>query len=130
MAESIKRYLIKEEIQSKFTSFYSSNIKEYYGIDNFYNRPVKMKTFELPEKEEAKRLAITLWEREIRLIRKAMRISGGNFLLQLLDGYIDYDYNKLHIISSKFGKTLNEWMNESHKLWFFNETTPDARKEI
>lgn len=59
-----------------------------------------------------------------------MGISEGTFLLQLLDAFIDYDKNKLNIISSKYGKSLIEWMNESQKLWFFNGLALDARKEI
>ena len=130
MTKTIKRYSIIEEIHSNYTSFQSDNIKEYYGMDDFYNQSVRIKTFRLPEKEEAKRLAITLWEREIRLIRKAMGISGGHFLLQLIDAFLDYDSDKLYIISTRYGKSLEEWTNESDGLWFLQDTNSKSRKEV
>ncbi len=130
MSKTTKRYFISEEIHSNFLIFQSEDIEEYYGIDELYNQLVRIKTFKLPEKEEAKRLAVTLWEREIRLIRKAMGISGGHFLLQLLDAFADYDSNKLYLISSRYGKSLEEWMNETNELWFLKDKNPKSRKEV
>lgn len=130
MTKTTKRYSLNEEIHSYFSTFQSEDIEEYYGIDEFHNQNVRIKTFKLPQKEEAKRLAITLWEREIRLIRKAMGISGGHFLLQLLDAFTDYDSNKLYLISSRYGRSLEEWMNETNSLWFLKDKNPKARKEI
>ncbi len=130
MTKTTKRYSIIEEIHSKYSSFQSEDIEEYYGIDEFYNQSVKIKTFRLPEKEEAKRLAITLWEREIRLIRKAMGISGGHFLLQLLDAFTDYDSGKLYLVSSRYGRSVEEWINETDGLWFLKDTNSKSRKEV
>ena len=130
MTKTTIRYSVTKEVHSNYSSFHSDDIKEHYGMDDFYNQSVRIKTFRLPEKEEAKGLAITLWEREIRLIRKAMGISGGNFLLQLLDAFINYDSDKLYIISTRYGKSLEEWMNEIEGLWFLKDTNSKSRKEV
>ncbi len=130
MSKITKRYTFSEEIQSKYSSFQSEDIEEYYGKDKFYKKSVRIKTFKLPEKEEARRLAITLWEREIRLIRKAMGISGGHFLLQLLDAFADYESNRLYLISSRYGKSLEEWKEEVDGLWFLKDKNPKSRKEL
>ncbi len=130
MTNTTKRYSIIEDIHSNYSSLKSENIEEYYGIDNFYNQSVRIKAFKLPEKQEARRLAITLWEREIRLVRKAMSISGGHFLLHLVDAFVDYDSEELYIVSTRYGKSLEEWMNEPDGLWFLQDTTAKSRKEI
>lgn len=130
MTKTTKRYSIIEEIHSNYSSFQSNDIEEYYGMDDFYNQSVRIKTFRFPEKEEARRLAITLWEREIRLIRKAMGISGGHFLLQLLDAFVDYESSKLYIVSTRYGKSLEEWMNETNGLWFLKDVNSKSRKEV
>jgi len=130
MTKTTKRYSIIEEIHSNYSSFQSDDIEEYYGMDDFYNQSVRIKTFRLPEKEEARRLAIILWEREIRLVIKAMGISGGHFLLQLLNAFVDYESDKLYIVSTRYGKSLEEWKNETNGLWFLKDTNSKSRKEV
>lgn len=124
------RYSLDDKIQSKFSYFSSEEIEEYNGFDNLYNQPVLIKAFNLPAKNEAQRLAITLWEREIRLTRKVMGSSGGSILLQLIDAFVDKESNRLYIILSKQGKSLEEWLFSTDTLWFLTDLNENTRKEI
>ena len=130
MTEINNRYSLGKGFQSNFSHYITNEIEEYIGYDNLLKQDVMIKTFKLPNKEEAKRLAITLWEREIRLTRKALGLNGGSRLLHLLDAFIEKDSNKLFIIHSKYGKSLEEWMEESNGLWFLNDLSPRSRKEV
>lgn len=130
MTEINNRHTLGKEIQSYFSRYITNEIKEYNGFDNLLKQNIIIKTFKLPDKEEAKRLAITLWEREIRLTRKALGLNGGTCLLQLLDAFIEKESNKLYIINSKYGKSLEEWMEDSNGLWFLNDFNPKSRKEV
>lgn len=125
-----KRYSLGEKIESKFTHFSSEEIEEYNGFDNLHKQPILIKIFRLPAKPEAKKIAITLWEREIRLTRKAMGSRGGNILLQLIDAFIDKESNKLYIITSKHGNSLEEWLFNEDSLWFLMDLNENTRKEI
>lgn len=130
MSEIAKRYSLGKKIDSIFSIFSSEIIEEYQGFDNLHQRPVTIKSFEIPKSKDAERLAITLWEREIRLTRKAMGLSGGSFLIPIIDAFIDKSLNKLFIITTLYGKSLEEWVNEGGGLWFLDDLTQDTRKEF
>ena len=130
MTEINNRYTLGNQIQSNFSQYITDEIEEYNGYDKLLKQNALIKTFKLPTKEEAKRLAITLWEREIRLTRKALGLNGGTRLLHLLDAFIEKDSNKLFIISSKYGKSLEDWMEDPDDLWFLNDLSPKSRKEV
>ena len=112
MSKIAKRYSLGKKIDSIFSIFSSDIIEEYQGFDNLHQRPVIIKSFEIPKSKDAERLAITLWKREIRLTRKAMGLSGGSILVPIIDAFIDKSLNKLFIITSLYGKSLEEWMND------------------
>ncbi len=124
------RYTLGTQILSSFSIFKTKEIEEFYGFDNVLKQDVLIKTYTLPTKEEAKRLAITLWEREIRLTRKALGLNGGTRLLNLQDAFFEKDSNKLVIVHSKYGKSLEEWMEHLDGLWFLKDLNPKSRKEV
>ena len=77
MSKIAKRYSLGKKIDSTFSIFSSDIIEEYQGFDNLHQRPVIIKSFEIPKSKDAERLVKTLWEREIRLTRKVMEEGYG-----------------------------------------------------
>lgn len=125
-----KRYDIKQKIQSNYGAFVSNEIDVFEGFDTLHKRPVIIKQFHLPHHDEAKRLAIALWEREIRLTRKAMASSGGKLLLDLIDALVDHQSNSLYIILKKQGKSLEKWSHDDEGLWFLLDSKEENRKSV
>lgn len=125
------RYEANKKIESRYSAFVSKEVELFHGFDQLHNnRPVLIELFRLPESKEAQRLAIALWEREIRLTRKAMASSGGEILLQLLDAAIDKDSNSLYIILQRNGKSLEEWAEGVDDLWFLLDSDEKTRKTV
>ncbi|MHA1147755.1 MAG: AAA domain-containing protein [Promethearchaeota archaeon] len=130
MSKIAKRYSLGKKINSIFSIFSSDIIEEYQGFDNLHQRPVIIKSFKIPKSKDAEILAITLWEREIRLTRKAMGLSGGSLLVPIIDAFIDKSLNKLFIITTLYGKSLEEWVNDGGGLWFLDDINQETRKEF
>ena len=114
----------------KYSPYFSDEIKLFKGQDHLHNRPVLLKSFDLPEKENARRLAITLWEREIRLTRKTMASKGGSILLQLLDAFIDKESGKLYVVTARHGNSLLEWIEGSDSLYFLENFDDSNRRKL
>lgn len=125
------RYELGKKIASNYSAFSSEEIELHEGLDHLQNkRSVLIEVFTLPEGNEARRLAIALWEREIRLTRKAMASNGGTLLLPLLDASIDPNSDKLYIVFRRDGKSLEEWIENEEGLWFLEENNEESRKTV
>lgn len=124
------RYKINYPIDERYFSFSSDQITEYYATDTLHKQSVKVKFYELPKKNNARSISISLWEREVRLIRKAYNFKGGDVLTKILDAALLEEENKLYIVYDDFGLSIAEWEDNPEGLWFFGDLEFQERVEI
>lgn len=126
-----KRYEIISEITNKYANFNSKSLKYYNGIDTLHKKQnVLIEIYGLPENPDSQILAITYWEREVRLTRKALAIDNSESLLKLTDAFIDREKNQLVIVFKQFGKSLFGWIEEINDSSIFDNHDEKIRKQI
>ena len=124
------RYELGDLINSKYSRTTNTEVSNYEGYDSLHHQDVLIKKLRLPNKSNARELAIRLWEREIRIARKLRGPSGGKMFLELIDAFLDDDSDSLYIISRNYGKTLEEWVLSGDLPWFFTNDQLEGRKEV
>ncbi len=124
------RYELRDLIDSEYSRSNNSEVSNYKGFDTLHHQEVLIKKLTLPEKSNARELAIRIWEREIRIARKLRGISGGKMFLELIDAFLDENSDSLYIISRNYGKTMEEWVLGDDLPWFFSNDQIEGRREV
>jgi serine/threonine protein kinase len=124
------RYRIGEYFSQSYSSFQHSSFKICHGFDTKQNQEVLIKSYDLPTNENAKLLALRLWEREIRLTRSALRSKGNNSFLRLIEASVDKLNNKLLFITESHGQSLSQWNDEQQTPNFFHDKSVKNRTFI
>lgn len=124
------RYELRDLIDSEYSRSNNSEVSNYKGFDTLHHQEVLIKKLALPEKSNARELAIRIWEREIRIARKLRGLSGGKMFLELIDAFLDENSDSLYIISRNYGKTMEEWVLSNDLPWFFTNDQIEGRREV
>lgn len=124
------RYEIKQKVENLYYAYKFDQLSEYKAFDKLHKKYVRIKLYELPEKNTARQLAITLWERELRLIQKSFNFKGGEVITKIVDAAIEDNENKLYIVYQDFGLSLEEWKDHPEGLWLYDQTSIELRTDI